>query len=883
MPAAGGLNEIAEIFVSLGLSTDGMDDAKRQIKGKMKGMSRTMKRSGRQMTTYLTAPLAAASAAAVKTAADFDKQFAKIEGLVDAGENVDALKSEVQDLAGETAKAPQELAEALFFVESAGFRGAKAMEVLEASSKAAAAGLGDTKDVADAVTSAVNAYGEENLSAKRATDTLVATIREGKVEASELAGSLGRVIPTAAEIGVEFEQVGASLAALTRVGANSRRAVTSLQGVMKTLLKPTDKAEDRLAKVGLSVSKLRKKVADGNIITVLQELKAAFDGNTEAISDVFSNGRALRAVLGIVGKSAEEAREIMENMEDTSGATDQAFEKMSDTLSFQLSQAWQRLKVVAIEWGRYVGASLIPIMEWLAGTLETLIEWWQGLSSAMRSVIGIAALVVGAIGPVLWLIGSLIPGIYGVVKAFYALKSAAATAWAAVAGPVAAWTAGILAAAAAVWAVAENWEAVKAYVADLLSGFDEMLSGFARGIYQWGKSVGMQLGKGLVDALWKVLQGVRSVLRSMGLEGWAGKVSSAMGSLEQSSNEWLVSMKAAEERSSRAFDEMKSGASEVATDVAEKTGAALDSIMSLFAETKDAAESFLSPGSAPDLPLDMPSPPDQPQPDQPQPDDPRSSFGSERSTMDKIVEETEETRTALDKVKEAFRGVSDAGHRFRASVGSAVDDLAAEVLGFEEHLESLAQTMEQAGPRMKAVLKTTMGAMRSFSRSIGSGMSRLVGQLWEMESGINSVRDAFTRAQKIITDALKRVVQQLIQAVVRALVLKVVMAAITGGAGAGVPMISTGGTGGAGFGGAPMAAEGGIVPAEPTTVIAGEGGEREAIMPLSKLDQMLRTSQGMGGMKVEIQGQSRTEGEDIVTSYDVEKRKRRRKGHSSRS
>jgi len=879
MASAGGLNEIAEIFVSLGLSTDGMDDARRQIKGKMKGMSRTMKRSGRQMTTYLTAPLAAASAAAVKTAADFDKQFAKIEGLVDAGENVDALKSEVQDLAGETAKAPQELAEALFFVESAGFRGAKAMEVLEASSKAAAAGLGETKDVADAVTSAVNAYGQENLSAKRATDTLVATIREGKVEASELAGSLGRVIPTAAEIGVEFEQVGASLAALTRVGANSRRAVTSLQGVMKTLLKPTDKAEDRLAKVGLSVSKLRKKVADGNIITVLQELKAAFDGNTEAISDVFSNGRALRAVLGIVGKSAEEARDIMESMEDTSGATDQAFEKMSDTLSFQLSQAWQRLKVVAIEWGRYVGASLIPIMEWLAGTLESLIEWWQGLSSAMRSVIGTAALVVGAIGPVLWLIGSLIPGIYGVVKAFYALKSAAATAWAAVAGPVAAWTAGILAAAAAVWAVAENWEAVKNYVADLLSGWDEMLSGFARGIYQWGKSVGMQLGKGLVDALWKVLQGVRSVLRSMGLEGWAGKVSSAMGSLEESSNEWLLSMKAAQDRSSRAFDEMKSGASEFATDVSEKTGAALDSIMSMFSGAKDAAESFFSGGSYSQPPL--PSPPDQPQPDQPQPDDPRSSFGSERSTMDKIVEETEETRTALDKVKEAFRGVSDAGRRFRASVGSSVQELAAEVLGFEEHLESLAQTMEEAGPRMKAVLKTTMGAMRSFSRSVGSGMSRLVGQLWEMESGINSVQDAFTRAQTIITDALKRVLQQLIQAVIRALVLKAVMAAITGGTG-GAPMISTGGTGGPGFGGPPMAAEGGIVPAEPTTVIAGEGGEREAIMPLSKLDKMLKTERmkdSRGGSNVNVSITPRyTQSGDLQWAIDQSQSRRERLG-----
>ena len=90
------------------------------------------------------------------------------------------MKDSVLDLAGETARAPGELADAMFFIQSAGLRGAAAMETLEASAKAAAVGLGDTSTIADLATSALNAYGAENLSATAATDVLAAAVREGE-------------------------------------------------------------------------------------------------------------------------------------------------------------------------------------------------------------------------------------------------------------------------------------------------------------------------------------------------------------------------------------------------------------------------------------------------------------------------------------------------------------------------------------------------------------------------------------------------------------------------------------------------------------------------------------------------------------------------------
>ncbi len=52
-----------------------------------------------------------------------------------------------------------EEAEALFFITSAGLEEKEALDMLEVSARAAAAGLGDIATIADAVTSAANAYG----------------------------------------------------------------------------------------------------------------------------------------------------------------------------------------------------------------------------------------------------------------------------------------------------------------------------------------------------------------------------------------------------------------------------------------------------------------------------------------------------------------------------------------------------------------------------------------------------------------------------------------------------------------------------------------------------------------------------------------------------
>ena len=161
----------------------------KQASGKLKQFGNNMKSIGASMQKF-SLPLAIAGGAAIKMASDFDKNITKIKALVGtAGEDLNKFSEASKRMAKETGISSAETSNAMFFIASAGLEGAEAIAVLEAASKASAAGLGDVAQVADLATSAMNAYGSDSLSASMATNVLTAAVREGKLNSEELAGA----------------------------------------------------------------------------------------------------------------------------------------------------------------------------------------------------------------------------------------------------------------------------------------------------------------------------------------------------------------------------------------------------------------------------------------------------------------------------------------------------------------------------------------------------------------------------------------------------------------------------------------------------------------------------------------------------------------------
>ena len=368
---------------------------------------RKMEAIGKNMTKYISLPLAGIGAAAFKMSKDFEAEMSKIVGLVGvAADQVDDWSRDLIQMAPELGKGPQELAEALFFVTSAGFRGAEALDVLEMSAKASAAGLGETKVVADLVTSAINAYGIENLDAAQATDILTAAVREGKAEAPALAQSMGMVLPVASELGVTFDQVGAATAAMTRTGTDAGTAAMQLRQIMAALLKPTSQAEQALAEMGTSSEELRQMMAGPEgLVGTLAFLREVTDGNSQALAEVFPNVRALSGVLDIMGKNAEENVRIFERMQDSTGALDHAFAAATDTVEYRWNRALGAGRSALTEIGSAMEVIVIPMLERGARHLQAFTRWFANLNDGTRTlIVSFGALLVAA-GPVLTMMG----------------------------------------------------------------------------------------------------------------------------------------------------------------------------------------------------------------------------------------------------------------------------------------------------------------------------------------------------------------------------------------------------------------------------------------------------------------------------------------------
>jgi TP901 family phage tail tape measure protein len=310
---------------------------------------------------------------AANAAMDFEAAALKMQTLVGlTADEMDEMSAAARRVGVEFGVGSQKAVEAAFFISSAGLRGQAAMDALERSAIASALGLGEMATVADLLTSAMNAYGAENLSAARATDILVAGVREGKFEASALAGAIGSVLPTASALGVSFEEVVGILALWSRTGSDVSSSVTSLQAIMSTLMGTTQEGQDLLADYGLSLSDLRDIAAgDGGLLEVMRLLDETFGDNIEDLRKIVPNVRAFRGVMATLAQEGEIVDAVMGNVAESVGMADEAIQK---ALSEDTRLKVDRLKAAFQDFRIEVGGNFSPAVAAAADALSNMFE-----------------------------------------------------------------------------------------------------------------------------------------------------------------------------------------------------------------------------------------------------------------------------------------------------------------------------------------------------------------------------------------------------------------------------------------------------------------------------------------------------------------------------
>lgn len=310
------------------------------------------------------AAVSAVAVSSVREATQFESSFAKIQGLVGLTEaEVESLKASARELGPQFGRSANEAADALFFITSSGLRGADATNVLEASLKGAAIGLGDITDLANAATASVNTFGSDVLSGTQAVDAIAEAVRLGQFAPEELAGSLGRVLPISSELGISLQETLGLVAGLTRGGLNAAESVTGLRGAYQAFLKPSAEAAETLAQYGFSVEDVRESIVQKGFLATMVDLRTAFGDNDDAVTRVFGSIEGLNSVLALTGANLETNTGIVADMTDGVGVLDEAFNVVSDTTQFKFDAAMATTKETLLGIGLAILEQINPYLE----------------------------------------------------------------------------------------------------------------------------------------------------------------------------------------------------------------------------------------------------------------------------------------------------------------------------------------------------------------------------------------------------------------------------------------------------------------------------------------------------------------------------------------
>jgi len=235
----------------------------------------------------------------VKMATGFDQAMEMVHTQAGASQQeVDKLKGSVLALAPAVGIGPETLAEGLYHIESAGFRGAQAMDILTASSKLSQIGQSDFETTAQAVVGVMASQIKGVKDAADAGNLLNTTVGMGDMKMQQLAEAIGTgILPKAAAAGLSFEDVGAALATLTDNVTPANEAATRLGMTFSMMSAPTQKAQDAYNSIGMSSRQMAQDMrGPGGLSAALEDLKAHLEKTYPA-------GKAMK--LSLVEQQAE--------------------------------------------------------------------------------------------------------------------------------------------------------------------------------------------------------------------------------------------------------------------------------------------------------------------------------------------------------------------------------------------------------------------------------------------------------------------------------------------------------------------------------------------------------------------------------------------------
>jgi TP901 family phage tail tape measure protein len=246
-------------------------------------------------------------------------------------------------------------------------------------------------DSVDLLSAALKGYGLGVEDTDKVSSIFFSTIDKGRINASELANSFGRVDTIAADLGVTLPEVGGALAAISVRGTKTSEALTQFRAILSALQKPSETMGKRLAELGFTSSEVAIKTL--GLTGILDELSRSTGGSAEQMAKLFPN---IRGLSGAASLTSDDLKTLSDNIREmTEAGRNFNREKFLQATATDAERVTTQLNILKNEMTVGLGQATLDVADHLfqlTGGANNLIQTGK---QAVPLIAGLTAAMVG--------------------------------------------------------------------------------------------------------------------------------------------------------------------------------------------------------------------------------------------------------------------------------------------------------------------------------------------------------------------------------------------------------------------------------------------------------------------------------------------------------
>jgi TP901 family phage tail tape measure protein len=195
--------------------------------------------------------------------------------------------------------------------------GTEALRFMTEASQFAVTTVASTADSVNLLTATLNAFNLTVDDTEAVAASFFKTIELGRVRASEMANTFGRIAVPAEKLGIQLNELQAAISSATIQGLKYNEAATLIRNVLLKLIRPTDAMKRLFAEWGVVSGEAA--IQTFGFAGVLAKIEEASQGSSTELGELF--GR-IRAITGAMLFAGEGLKRYQENLEEINRSTE---------------------------------------------------------------------------------------------------------------------------------------------------------------------------------------------------------------------------------------------------------------------------------------------------------------------------------------------------------------------------------------------------------------------------------------------------------------------------------------------------------------------------------------------------------------------------------